>query len=89
MKYTILIFFIMLFSGCSTTDPVINSKIQQVDVPITVPCKATMPPEPESNFDKLSPDQDIFEKAKALLADRKLSQGYEAELIAALKSCIK
>lgn len=80
----------LLLVGCATdTPPGINTVIQKVEIPIAVPCKAEVPPKPDFNFDKLSIDQDIFEKSKAALADRKLHIGYEIELLAALNSCIK
>jgi len=81
--------FIAILTGCATTEPVINTIIQKVEVPIAVPCKIAIPVKPDFNFDKVTLEQDIFEKTKALLADRKLSQGYEGELIAALNTCIK
>jgi hypothetical protein len=86
-----LIFILATFSlvGCATTDPVINTVIQRVEVPIAVPCKATVPTKPAFNFDKVTVDQDIYKKTQAILADRKLHQGYEGELEVALNSCIK
>jgi hypothetical protein len=85
--------FIVLFaafvSACATDGPVINTVVQKVEVPVAVPCKAVVPTAPDLNFGKVTPDQDLFEKTKALLADRNLQLGYEAELLAALNSCIK
>ena len=81
--------FIAILAGCATTDPVIKTVIQKEEVPVAVPCKVAIPTKPDFNFDKLTEDKDIFDKTKALLADRKLHQGYEAELLAALNSCIK
>lgn len=76
--------------GCATTrEPTINTLIQKVDVPIAVSCKVDMPVKPVYNFSKLGTDADIFDKIKALLADRKLSQGYELEMETALNSCVK
>ena len=76
--------------GCATdTPPGINTVIQKVEVPIAVPCKVELPVKPTLNFDKLTTEQDIFDKTKAALADRKLQLGYETELLAALNSCIK
>jgi hypothetical protein len=80
---------LILLTACSHTEPIINTVIQKVEVPVPVPCKAEEPVKPEFNFDKLSPDSDIFEKTKSLLADRKLHESYEAELLTALKSCLK
>ena len=75
--------------GCATDGPVIQTVIQKVEIPIAVPCKAIIPTKPEFSFDKLSEDQDVFDKTKSLLADRKLHLGYENELSAALDSCVK
>jgi hypothetical protein len=66
---------------------VIQTVVQKVEVPISVPCKAEIPQVPAFNFDLLTIDRDIFEKNKALLADRELHTAYSAELLAALKSC--
>jgi len=85
----LIIGLVVLLSGCATTEPVINTVIQKVEIPIAVPCKAEVPVKPDFNFDKLTLDQDVFEKTRALLADRKLHLGYETELLAALNSCIK
>jgi len=90
MRNKLLIVSVALFlSACATDGPVINTVVQKVEVPVAVPCKATVPAAPNLTFDKLSPEQTIFEKTKALLSDRKLQLGYEAELLAALNSCIK
>ncbi len=78
-----------LLSACATTDPVINSVVQRVEVPVAMPCKVDVPAVPDFSFPKLRPDQDIFDKSKSILADRELHLGYEAELLAALNSCIK
>ena len=79
-----LIAFVLV--GCAS-DPVIQTIIQKVEVPIAVPSKVDTPVMPIFSFEKLSQDQDIFEKTKALLSDRKLHLGYEAELLSALNSC--
>lgn len=88
-KLLVLIASISL-AGCATdTPPGINTVIQKVEIPIAVPCKVEVPAKPTLNFDKLTTEQDIFDKTKAALADRKLQLGYEIELLAALNSCIK
>ena len=80
---------ILALAGCATdTPPGINTVIQKVEVPIAVPCKAEIPVKPDFNFDRLTIEQDIFDKTKAVLADRKLHLGYELELLTALKSCL-
>ena len=80
---------VLALAGCGTDGPLIKPVIQKVEVPVAVPCKAEVPTPPDFNFDKLKPEQDIFDKSKAALADRRLHQAYEAELLAALNSCIK
>lgn len=75
--------------GCATTAPVISTVEQKVEVPVSVPCKVEIPAKPDYNFSKVTPDQDIYTKIQSLLADRKLSQGYEGELEIALISCTK
>ena len=87
-KLTIAAMVIFL-GACATDGPVISTVIQKVEIPIAIPCKAEVPSKPDFNFDKATAEQDIFEKSKALLADRKLHLGYEEELLAALNSCIK
>lgn len=78
---------VLLLSACATDKPIIKTEIQRVEIPISVPCKAEIPEVPIFNFDSLTVDKDIFEKIKALLADRELQKSYSTELLAALKSC--
>lgn len=79
----------ILLSACGHTEPVINTVIQKVEIPVEVPCKAKIPTVPDFNFGKLASTDDIYAKSKAALADRELHLGYEIELLAALNSCIK
>ena len=69
------------------TTPTIQTVVQKVEVPIAMPCVVEIPVTPDFNFDKLSQDNDIFEKTRAALADLQLHKSYETELLAALKSC--
>lgn len=88
MRIIVLITSVLLV-GCATTDPAISVQTQRVEIPIAIPCKTKVPEAPVFNFDKIDPAQDIFEKTKSLLADINLHLGYEAELLAALNSCVK
>ena len=91
MRYTKLLSLLILLSSlcaCSTTRTV-EPVIQRVEIPIEVPCKTTLPLPPDYNFNKLSRTDTTYDKVSALLADRLLSRGYEAELVAKLNSCIK
>jgi hypothetical protein len=88
--YKILFFIIIIIfiSGCATTEQP-KIQIQRIEIPISVPCSVDIPPPPELNFSKLDQTRSIFDKSKALLADRELQLGYETELLAALQSCVK
>lgn len=87
----LILLSVLTLDGCATMtpEPVIKTVIQRVEVPVAVPCKATVPAAPDLNFSKALQSQSIFDKTKSLLADRKLQLGYEVELLAALNSCIK
>jgi hypothetical protein len=81
---------VALLSACASGPPPIMAPlIQKVEIPIPVPCKVAIPKAPTFNFDELNIDQDIYEKVRALLVDRKLHLGYEVELSAALNACVK
>jgi hypothetical protein len=79
----------MLSACASGPAPVLAPLIQKVEIPIPVPCKVDIPKAPEFNFSKLTTEQDIFEKTRAILADIRLHFAYETELLAALNSCVK
>jgi hypothetical protein len=85
----ILIPVVLILGACAHTDPVIKAEVKEVQVPISVPCKADIPAKPGFKFKSLNPDDNLFDKTKTLLADRKLHLAYEEELLTALKSCIK
>jgi PBP1b-binding outer membrane lipoprotein LpoB len=87
MQNKLILLAALFISGCATDAPVINTVVRRVEVPIAVPCKAEVPAPPIFNFDKLDPNQDIFEKTRALLVDRRLHMAYETELLASLNSC--
>ncbi len=89
MKTSIIIFFIILLSGCATQAPVVEVRTQIVKVPVTVLCDVKIPVKPNYNFDKLTQDDSLFDKVKALLADRILRDAYELELAVALNTCVK
>lgn len=80
----------VLLAGCSTFPTSgVKIEVQKVEVPVVVPCKVDTPTEPQYNFDKVSEKDDIFVKVKALLADRKLYQGYTSSLLTSLEVCKK
>lgn len=83
MKYLLIL---PLIAACSTA-PTIQTVVQRVEVPISVPCATPMPIEPLYCFNTLQSTDDIFVKVRCLLSDRKLSLGYESELSISLRSC--
>lgn len=86
----LILVMIIALTGCASgPPPVMAPLIQKVEVPIAVPCKVIVPKPPEFNFNKLTTEQDIFEKTRAILADIRLHFAYEAELLGALNSCVK
>ena len=59
-----MIILILSVSACATDGPVIQTVVQKVEVPVSLPCKVEIPQIPAFNFDLLTIDQDIFEKNK-------------------------
>lgn len=79
--------FAILLTGCATTEPVINTVVKYVEVPVSVPCNVPIPQKPDFNFDYLTINDKMYTKTVALLADRHLHIGYEDLLVTALKTC--
>jgi hypothetical protein len=67
-------------AGCAGRTHIVT---QRVDIPVPVPCRVELPPEPIT----LTIADDIVSKVKALLAEIEGRQGYEAELRAAAEAC--
>ena len=70
-------------AGCAGMAP----KAQEVKVPVPVPCKVEAPVPPAFAVDGLPIGSGIWEQMKALRAERKQRQAYEAELEAAVRAC--
>ena len=73
--------------ACGTTEPLLRVETQEVKVPVPVACKSEIPSRPTLNVPKLKTTDTVYDKAKAYVADSKLRDGYERELLAALLSC--
>jgi|GEM_PF-906370 len=69
--------------GCASSAP----RVQEVKVPVPVPCKVDAPMRPAFAVDGLPIGAGIWEQMKALRAERRQRQGYEAELEAAVRAC--
>lgn len=70
----------LLLAGCSTTP-------ERFEVPVSVPCKAPIPAKPVFATEILAKDANVFERAKAVLAEIKQRRAYETELEAAILAC--
>lgn len=84
MRLIILVALIPLLASCA------GDKIYtptEVDIAVPTPCNVTIPPEPDWYLNHVSSQALLQEKVKAILADRELNKGYDAQLIAALESC--
>ena len=79
---------ILLLAGCAHTEPTIKVEIREVLVPVAIPCKSEVPATPNFKFNTIKPEDNMFDKSKTVLADRKLHLAYEEELLTALKSCL-
>jgi len=82
MKNIICILVLCFLAGCSCVP-----KVQEVLIPVQVPCKVEPIKKPSFSFNDLQIGEDIFQQVKVLLADRKLFLGYTKELEVAVDSC--
>lgn len=82
MTRLLLIAAALVLAGCATNKPP-----ERVLVPVPVPCKVDVPREPVWATDSLSPDADIWDQTKALLAERAQRIGYQKQLKAAIDAC--
>lgn len=80
MKRLLLLALIAALAGCDTLP-------KRVEVPISVPCRVTLPERPAWAIDALAADSGLYDRVRALLAERVQRQGYEAQLEAAAKAC--
>lgn len=83
---TIALAALTCLAGCAT--PAQRAPdVQQVLVPIPVPCKVSAPTKPAYAVEALPLGSTVFRQMAALRAERKQRQGYEAELEAAILAC--
>ncbi len=69
-----------MLAGCGT-------QIQQVNVPVPVECRETVPGRPVMPTESLAPGVDPFVLTRAALAEIDRREGYEVKLLAALLAC--
>lgn len=76
----------LLLAGCASTQQVIEKPVE-VQVPVPVPCKAPLIPEPAWPLAAVPAAASDFAFFRAALAEVELRKGYEARLRAALAAC--
>lgn len=75
---------LILLSAC-TPKPIMTPV--EVKIPVSIPCKVTVPPEPVWNVPALPADANLPQKVKAGFADLDLAKGYIIKLQAATQAC--
>lgn len=74
-----------LLAGCAASPPAV--RVQQVRVPVPVPCRVSEPPRPLMPTEALALDAGLDAFAAAAIAEIERREGYEGELRAALAAC--
>ena len=82
MNATMLLWAVLL-GGCAGAPPV----IQEVKVPVSVPCVLSVPSRPDFEFGKLTLVASDGEKILALARDWPRGRKYEGELEAVIEGC--
>lgn len=85
---TLLCLLAIVLGGCAgaptrSAAPIVT----EVKEAVAVPCKVTLPARPLLEVDSLPIGSSIWDQMRALRAERKTREGYEAELEAAAKAC--
>ena len=73
-------------TGCATEQAVVVRTVE-VKVPVPVPCRIGHIERPNFAFDAVTPSNGLYEKGRALLAEREQRIAYEARLEAAITAC--
>lgn len=71
---------ILVLAGCDTMP-------RRVEVPVPVQCRVKQPDKPVWATEALPPGSGLYEKVRALLAEREQRIAYEVALEAAAKAC--
>lgn len=81
-----------MIAGCTPMTPLPEPTIvtKEVQVPVAVPCKVILDPEPTypATPEALKSARDIFERSQLVVSELILRRARETELIAALKACM-
>jgi len=77
-----------LLAGCATPpEPKIDVRTVKVAVP--VPCREPVPDKPAFPMDGLRPGTSLNQFVSAALAERLVRDGYELQLVTALRACTR
>lgn len=75
----------LLLAACASTP--LPGPVQEVHIPVPVPCKAPDVARPAFAVDALPLNAGIWRQMQALRSERLQRQGYEIQLEAAVKAC--
>ena len=81
MRAIALIAACAVLAGCGAT------RTLKVSVPVPVACNETVPPRPVMPTDQLAPGVPPFVLLRAALSEIDRREGWETELVAALRAC--
>lgn len=85
-KYAAALGVVMQIAACATPpEPVIDVRTVRVAVP--VPCREPVPPRPDMPLDSYSAAAGLDGFVAAALAEREVREGWEGELLTALRAC--
>ena len=73
-----------MLAGCAAPSA---PRVQQVNVPVPVPCRESEPPRPAMPTEALDADVTLDAFAAAAIAEIERREGYEGQLRAALAAC--
>lgn len=79
----------MLLSGASCEQRPDPPTTVEVRVPVPVPCDATEPERPAWAFDAATKEQPLDDHVKKMRAELKQRMAYEAQVLAALRQCLR
>lgn len=74
-------------AACATKPPERIVRVQEVKVPVRVPCRPPVPPVPAYADEAVSLDAGIFDLVRALLVAREQRKAETAELRGAIAKC--
>ena len=84
VKQSLIVALAALLAGCAAPPAL---RVQQVNVPVPVPCQETEPPRPAMPTEALAADVTLDAFAAAAIAEIERREGYEGQLRAALAAC--